>query len=343
MSLSSNLAVERNIENTSSGDGLDALYNLVKKELGEVNQLLLERMDSSVSLIPELAGHLITAGGKRIRSMLTVASAKLFGYEGHRHVDLAACVEFIHTATLLHDDVVDESDLRRGLTSAHKIWGNKASVLVGDFLFSRSFQLMVRDGDLRALKVLSDASSTIIEGEVLQLLSLSNFEATEEAYLKVIKAKTAKLFAAGCQIGALVANRSAAEEEALRNYGHNIGMLFQFIDDVLDYTADQKTLGKTIGDDFREGKLTIPVIIAFEQGTNTEKEFWIRTMMNHEQKEGDFGEALQIIEKRQALTLAIQKASVYASRAKQNLMLFPAGEVRTILENVVDFCESRVY
>jgi octaprenyl-diphosphate synthase len=252
---------------------LDALLGLVEGDLKKVNQHILDNMKSPVALIPQLAGHIIASGGKRLRPVLTLASANLCGYTGQRHIGLAACVEFIHTATLLHDDVVDESDLRRGQASANAIWGNEASVLVGDFLFSRSFQLMTADGSLQVLRILSDASAVIAEGEVLQLMTANEPTTTEEAYLEVIRSKTAKLFAAATRIGAVVAERPQAEEEALESYGMNIGIAFQLIDDVLDYSADQLKLGKTVGDDFREGKVTLPVILAYRRGNEEERAF----------------------------------------------------------------------
>ena len=227
-------------------------------------------MDSTVELIPQLAGHIVAAGGKRIRPMMTLAAARLCGYEGSRHIALAACVEFIHTATLLHDDVVDESDLRRGLASANAVWGNQASVLVGDFLFSRAFELMVDDGCLQVLKVLSKASSVIAEGEVQQLTTSNNTDTGETAYLELKGSKTAKLFEAACRIGAIVAERPKVEEDALETFGMNLGITFQLVDDSLDYSAKQSTLGKTIGDDFKEGKITLPVILAFRRGDDKE-------------------------------------------------------------------------
>ena len=234
--------------------------------MGLVNRLIVARLDSSISLIPQLAGHLVAAGGKRVRPMLTLIAAQLCGYRGGRHVPLAAAVEFIHTATLLHDDVVDESGLRRGLATANAIWGNKPSVLVGDFLFSRAFQLMVEDGSLEVLAILANASAVIAEGEVAQLMTANDAETSEARYLEVITAKTATLFAAAAQIGAVVGERPREDFEALRCYGEKLGIAFQLIDDVLDYSAREVVLGKSIGDDFRDGKITLPVVLAFERG-----------------------------------------------------------------------------
>ena len=252
---------------------IDDLTRLVEDDLSQVNTVIMQRMQSPVTMIPQLAGHIVAAGGKRLRPVLTLASAKMCGYGGKRHISLAACVEFIHTATLLHDDVVDESELRRGSSSANAIWGNQASVLVGDFLFSRSFELMVEDGSLDVLRILSNASSVSAEGEVMQLMTANDTETGETAYLAVIQAKTAKLFAAACRIGAVVADRPKVEEDALDTYGLNLGIAFQLIDDVLDYSAKQAELGKTIGDDFREGKITLPTILAFRRGGDEERTF----------------------------------------------------------------------
>src|SRR5512143_3105943 len=272
---------------TGRKPSLDALNDMVRDDLRLVNALIVDRMQSPVPLIPQLAGHVVAAGGKRLRPMLTLASARLCGYRGGRHQALAACVEFIHTATLLHDDVIDDSDLRRGLATANAVWGNKASVLVGDFLFSRAFQLMVTDGSLRVLEILSGASAVIAEGEVLQLITSNDTATSEQAYLDVIRCKTAALFAAACRIGAVVSDRSRVEEEALDSYGLNLGIAFQLIDDVLDYSARQTELGKTVGDDFREGKVTLPVILAYRRGDEEERAFWRRCLEKLEQEEAD--------------------------------------------------------
>ena len=251
---------------------LAPLMALVADDLKRVNDVILRRMHSPVALIPQLASHIIAAGGKRMRPMLTLAAARLCGCEhGDRPVNLAACVEFIHTATLLHDDVVDESDLRRGLKTANAVWGNKASVLVGDFLFSRAFQVMVEDGSLDVLRILSNASATISEGEVLQLTTANDTETTESAYLEVIKAKTATLFAAAARVGAVVAGRGKPDEDALDSYGMNLGIAFQLVDDVLDYASRAETMGKAVGDDFRDGKITLPVVLAFLRGDEEQR------------------------------------------------------------------------
>ncbi|MDH5411210.1 MAG: polyprenyl synthetase family protein, partial [Alphaproteobacteria bacterium] len=277
---------------------LDVLHGLVKSDLTAVNRLIVEKMQSPVALIPQLAGHIIAAGGKRLRPMLTLAAARLCGYgEGERHCALAACVEFIHTATLLHDDVVDESLLRRGQESANAVWGNQASVLVGDFLFSRSFELMVEDGSLEVLRILSNASAVIAEGEVLQLVTTNDTGTGEEDYLEVIRCKTATLFAAAAEIGAVVAERPEAEQKSLAEYGMNLGIAFQLIDDLLDYSALQAQLGKTVGDDFREGKMSLPVVLAFARANDEEREFWTRTIARMEQEEGDLDHAITLLQK----------------------------------------------
>lgn len=272
---------------------LKAIHGLVIDDLKRVNQVIVDNMQSPVALIPQLAGHLVAAGGKRLRPVLTLAAAKLCGFEGERHIALAACVEFIHTATLLHDDVVDESMLRRGRDSANAVWGNQPSVLVGDFLFARAFELMVADGSLKVLKILSKASSVIAEGEVLQLMTTNDTATSEESYLEVIRAKTATLFAAAAQIGAVVADRPKVEEEALESYGMNLGIAFQLIDDVLDYSAIQAELGKTVGDDFREGKISLPVVLAWRRGSAEDRDFWRRTLEKLEQQDGDLEHAIR--------------------------------------------------
>jgi len=322
---------------------LDKVNALVAADLGRVNQLILKRMDSNVALIPQLAGHIIAAGGKRLRPTLTLASARLSGYKGERHIALAACVEFIHTATLLHDDVVDESDLRRGMATANNVWGNQASVLVGDFLFARAFQLMVEDGSLEVLDILSSASAQIAEGEVAQLTTANNTETSESAYLEVIRGKTATLFAAACRVGSVVAGRPQAQEEALDNYGLNLGIAFQLVDDVLDYSASQAKLGKAIGDDFREGKITLPIILAYRRGDDKERAFLRRTMEDMEQNEDDLGRAIELLGKLGTLADTIERARHYGAIARDALGIFPESETKSALIDVVDFAIERAY
>ncbi|MGJ3258305.1 MAG: polyprenyl synthetase family protein [Rhodospirillales bacterium] len=323
---------------------LDELHALIADDLKAVNEEIVNRMQSPVALIPQLASHIVAAGGKRLRPMLTLASSKLCGYEGgNRHVTLATCVEFIHTATLLHDDVVDESELRRGMQSANAIFGNKASVLVGDFLFSRSFELMVEDGSLRVLKILSRASSVIAEGEVLQLMTTNDTETGETQYLEVIKSKTAQLFAAACRIGAVVADRPNVEEDALEAFGMNLGIVFQLIDDVLDYRADQAKLGKTVGDDFREGKITLPVILAFRRGTEEERTFWRRCLEDLEQDDSDLEHAIKLMNKHNALTDSVDRARHYGAIARDALGIFDDCAEKRALLNLIDFCIQRAH
>jgi len=322
---------------------LDRLFELTKTDIGAVNTVIMEQMQSPVLLIPQLAGHIIAAGGKRLRPMLTLSSAKLCGYTGERHVNLAACVEFIHTATLLHDDVVDESDMRRGAATANTVWGNKSSVLVGDFLFSRAFELMVADGSLDVLRLLSRASAVIAEGEVHQLVTANDTDTKESDYLEVIEAKTAKLFAAATEIGPEIANRPEEERLALESFGHNIGMAFQLIDDVLDYSARQATLGKTVGDDFREGKITLPVVLAFRAADDEGKAFWRRTLEDMEQKKGDLKRATQMLEATGAMQATIDRAREYGAKARANLDIFPDSEYKQALNEAIDFAVNRSY
>jgi octaprenyl-diphosphate synthase len=322
---------------------LDGLTALLQDDMKRVNALILERMRSPVALIPQLAGHIIAAGGKRLRPMLTLATARLCGYRGDRHIALAAAVEFIHTATLLHDDVVDDSELRRGLATANAVWGNKASVLVGDFLFSRAFELMVEDGALPVLAILSKASAVIAEGEVLQLVTSNDVKTSEAAYLEVINAKTAQLFAAASRIGAVVACRPSAEEEALEAFGRNLGIAFQLIDDMLDYSALESELGKTIGDDFRDGKLTLPVVLALRAADEREREFWRRTLEDSEQRDGDLAHAIELMRRHGTLAATLERAREYGEAARRALASFRDGPERRALDEVIEFCLERGY
>lgn len=322
---------------------LDLLMKLVTKDLDKVNATILEHMQSPVHLIPQLAGHLIAAGGKRLRPMLTLGTASLCQYSGDRHIKLAACVEFIHTATLLHDDVVDASELRRGKLTANTVWGNQASVLVGDFLFSRAFQLMVTDGSLHVLKLLSNASAVIAEGEVHQMLTTNDTTTSEADYLEVIQSKTAELFSAAARIGAVVADRPKIEEEALAAYGTNLGVAFQLVDDALDYSARQAELGKTIGDDFSEGKITLPVILAFRRGNEEEKSFWKRCLEELEQRPEDLDRAQSLIRQHSSLEDTMKRARHYAALARDSLDLFNDCEAKQALKSVIDFCIEREF
>jgi len=333
-----------NLEERADRKGdLGQLAALTADDLRDVNDLIVRAMDSPVALIPQLAGHIVAAGGKRLRPMLTLASARMCGYEGDRHKGLSACVEFIHTATLLHDDVVDESELRRGLASANAVWGNQASVLVGDFLFSRAFELMVADGSLTILEVLSHASKVIAEGEVMQLTTSNDTSTGETAYLEVIRAKTAQLFSAACRIGAVVADRPKVEEDALETFGMNLGIAFQLIDDVLDFSAKQANLGKTVGDDFREGKITLPIILAFRRGDDEERVFWRRTLEDLDQSDGDLDRAIGLLEKHGALDDTVERARHYGAIARDAMGIFDDSPHKQALVDVIDFCIERAY
>jgi octaprenyl-diphosphate synthase len=325
----------------SPAPSLDSLFQLLRADLDRVNALIVSRMHSPVALIPQLAGHIVAAGGKRLRPMLTLACARLCGYQGERHVVLAAAVEFIHTATLLHDDVVDASGLRRGRDTANAVWGNKPAVLVGDFLFARSFELMVEDGSLRILDILSRAAAVIAEGEVGQLVTANDTTTTEAAYLEIIEAKTAALFAAASRIGAVVANRPPAEEEALERFGRNLGIAYQLIDDMLDFSAQQSELGKAVGDDFRDGKLTLPILIAFARGDADERAFWRRTLEEGEQRPGDLERAIRLVERRGALAETLARARAYAAEAAEALAPFPDGALRRALVETAAFATTR--
>lgn len=322
-------------------DALSALAAMMRDDLEACNRTIVKRMESPVALIPQLAAHLVAAGGKRLRPLLTLASARLCGYPGPeggtRHINLAACVEFIHTATLLHDDVVDESVLRRGLASANAVFGNKASVLVGDFLFARAFQLMVDDGSLKVLAILSEAAATIAEGEVLQLATQNDLSTSEARYFDVIRGKTAALFAAACRVGAVVANRPEREERTMADYGANLGMAFQLVDDALDYAADQAILGKTVGDDFREGKITLPVLIAYQSGDVVEQDFWRRTIGAAEQADEDLAHALLLMQRRGAIKATLDRAARFARDAQKALAPFPDGPLAQCLRDVADY------
>jgi len=322
---------------------LDPMMALTAGDMNAVNAVILERMQSKVALIPELAGHLIAGGGKRMRPMLTLASAALLDYPGARHHKLAAAVEFIHTATLLHDDVVDGSGMRRGKRTANLIWGNPASVLVGDFLFSRAFELMVEDGSLKVLKILSHASAVIAEGEVDQLTAQRQIDTSEDHYLHIINAKTAALFAAACRISPVVAEAGEEAEEALESYGRNLGIAFQLVDDAIDYSSDEATMGKGRGDDFRDGKVTLPVILANARGSDEDRSFWKAAMQGDRIDDDDLAHATRLIQSTGALADTMERARLYARRAIDALAPFPAGRARSALAEAVEFTVARAY
>ncbi len=322
---------------------LEPMIELVAGDMNMVNAAILDRMQSQIPLIPELAGHLIAGGGKRMRPMLTLASARLLGYMGTRHHRLAAAVEFIHTATLLHDDVVDGSDLRRGKRTANLIWGNPASVLVGDFLFSRSFELMVEDGSLKVLKILSNASAVIAEGEVNQLTAARRIDLGEDRYLEIINAKTAALFAAACRIAAVVAERPEEEEVALDAYGRNLGIAFQLVDDAIDYVSDAGTMGKDAGDDFREGKVTLPVILAYARGSTTDRTFWKDAMEGRRDGDEDFAHAISLVRATRAVDDTLARARHYGQRAIDAIGPFASGKAKDAMVEAVEFAVARAY
>jgi len=322
---------------------LTDLVALVATGMERVNATILSRTGSSVQMIPEVANHLIASGGKRLRPILTLATADMCAYTGDGAVKLAASVEFMHTATLLHDDVVDESDMRRGSVAARIKWGNEASVLVGDFLLGQAFRMMVEVGSLKALDILSAAATVIAEGEVMQLAAAKNTETTEDEYLAVIRAKTAELFAAACEVGPVIAERPRAEQAACRAYGMNLGIAFQLVDDVLDYGGTSASLGKNVGDDFREGKITLPIVLAFRRGTDAERAFWKRTLEAGDVSDEDLATALTILRGHRALEDTLERARHYGAMARDALGLFPKGPMKQALLQVVDFCIARAH
>jgi octaprenyl-diphosphate synthase len=322
-------------------EGLRPLLELVAEDMAAVNRIILDKAVSDVELIPKLAHHLIDSGGKRLRPMLTIAAAKLCGYQANGHIRLAAAVEFMHTATLLHDDVVDDSDYRRGKKSARLMWGNQASVLVGDFLLGQAFRMMVDVGSLGALRILSNAAAVIAEGEVMQLAAAKDTATTEDDYLEIIAAKTAALFSAASEVGAALANRPAAEQTALKSYGRNLGIAFQLVDDALDYSGDSARLGKSVGDDFREGKITLPVILCFRRGGNDERAFWQRTLSEGKIEDGDLEHAIRLMKKHNALEATLERARHYGAIARDALAIFPDLPTTRALSDVIGFCVSR--
>ena len=329
-------------ESKNKQASIKPIVDLTRADMERVNQLILSKAGSDVQMIPEVANHLISSGGKRLRPMLTIAAASMFGYQGEHHVKLAASVEFMHTATLLHDDVVDESDMRRGKKTARIVWGNQASVLVGDFLLGQAFKMMVEVGSLEALDVLSTAATVIAEGEVLQLSVAKNMETTEDDYLQVIKAKTAALFAAASEVGPIVAGASKADRAALRSYGMNLGYAFQMVDDALDYGGKAAELGKNTGDYFREGKITLPVILAWRRGTSEERQFWRDAIENGRNDDASLERAMGLITKYGSLSDTIARANHYGTIARDAIEALPASPWKAALMEVIDFCIGRV-
>jgi octaprenyl-diphosphate synthase len=336
------LAVIVPFENPRSAT-LNRLLDLVAADMERVNTAIIARTGSEVAMIPEVANHLISSGGKRLRPMLTIAMAKLAGYSGDGHIKLAAAVEFMHTATLLHDDVVDESDLRRGKLAARMLWGNEASVLVGDFLLGQAFRMMVEVGSLHALDILSSAAAVIAEGEVMQLGTAKNTATNEDEYLAVIRGKTAELFAAACEVGPALATKDKAEQAACRSFGMNLGIAFQLVDDALDYGGKAAKLGKNVGDDFREGKVTLPVVLSFRRGNETERAFWNRTLVEGKVEDDDLDKALALMAKHHAIEDTLGRARHYGAIAKDALALAPDSAIKQALEEAVDFSIARAF
>ena len=329
------------VSETSAEPSLESIVNLVRSDMERVNALILSRTGSDVAMIPEVATHLISSGGKRLRPILTLATADLVGYQGEGDVKLAASVEFMHTATLLHDDVVDDSEMRRGKLAARMLWGNEASVLVGDFLLGQAFRMMIEVGNMRALDILSTAAVVIAEGEVAQLAAAKNTATSEDEYLTIIRGKTAELFAAACEVGPVLGERPKAEQAACRSYGMNLGIAFQLIDDALDYGGSRAALGKNVGDDFREGKITLPIVLAFRRGNEEERAFWARCLERGEIVDGDLERAMELLARHRALADTVERARHYGAIAKDALGLFADGPAKRALLDVVDFCVAR--
>ena len=316
------------------------IQKIVSNDLNEVNNIIINNIGNEVPLIKDLSKHILASGGKRIRPMVTLLSSNLCNYSGKNHLFLAACVEFIHTATLLHDDVIDESKIRRGVATANDIFGNKTSVLVGDFLFSRAFELMVQNGSKQILEILSKASSTIAQGEVLQLTTINDSNTSKELYMKIIKNKTASLFSAASEIGAILSEEDYTIQKSLKIYGEKLGIAFQLVDDALDY-AGTSALDKKIGDDFREGKMTLPVIISLEASNPEEKSFWIKTIENLDQSSGDLNKAIKLINKYNGISSTLTLAKKYSMEAIKSLEKFPQSEAKLALESLASIAVNR--
>jgi octaprenyl-diphosphate synthase len=324
-------------------ENIKPLMDLVAADMEGINRIILDKAVSEVDLIPQLAHHLIDSGGKRLRPMLALASSKLCDYPGTGHIRVASAIEFMHTATLLHDDVVDESGLRRGKKTARMIWGNQASVLVGDFLLGQAFRMLVDVGSLPVLKILSNAAAIIAEGEVMQLAAAKNTATTEDEYLAIINAKTAALFSAAAEVGAAIVNRPAPEQTALKSYGRNLGLAFQLVDDALDYSGDSDQLGKTVGDDFREGKITLPVILSFRRGSDSERGFWRKTMVEGNVEPGDLEHATSLMKRHKAIEATFERARSFGAVARDALAIFPDRCEKAAMERVIDFCIERTH
>ncbi len=337
------MGVVLNLENGKrEAASISELIELTSGDMGRVNELILSKAGSEVEMIPEIANHLISSGGKRLRPMVTLAAAQMFGYAGDAHVKLATSVEFMHTATLLHDDVVDESGMRRGRKTARMIWGNQASVLVGDYLLGQAFRMMVDVGSLEALDILSTSATIIAEGEVMQLAAAKNLETTEDEHFAVIKAKTAALFSAAAEVGPVIAGASRTDRAALRSYGMNLGLAFQLIDDALDYGGSSLDLGKNVGDDFREGKVTLPVILSYRRGTLSERNFWKKAIEENVTDDAALQKAVGLMKRHGAIADTIGRAGHFGGIARDALAPLKATPQKAALLDVIDFCISRV-
>ena len=320
------------------------LRNLLGNKLQKVENLIQEKLRSEVNLIQKMSNHHLKSGGKRLRALLTLESAKLTGYkEDKRDINLAACVELIHSATLLHDDVIDESELRRGVKTTNSVWGNQSSILVGDYLLSRCFEMMVEDGDLEVLKLLSSTSSKIAQGEVLQLQHKGEADLLEETYIDIINLKTASLFSAATKTGACLSGSNEKEKKALESYGRNLGLAFQIADDALDFYAKEKLFGKEIGKDFFEGKVTLPMIIIFQKGNKEEKNFLNEIMRREKRTEQDFSNTLSLINKYKAVEATFKKAEYFVNVSYDALAIFPDNEDKKILQNLTSFSLNRSF
>ena len=320
------------------------LKNSVEEKLALVEEKIKTKLNSDVSLVQKMTDYHIQTGGKRLRALLTLASAKLCGYlKGGRDINLAACVELIHTATLMHDDVIDFSNFRRGKKTINSIWGNQSSILVGDYLLSRCFEMMVEDGNLEVLKLLSSTSSIIAQGEILQLQHKGEIDMLEETYLKIISTKTAALFSASTKIGAILANKENKEKDALEFYGKNLGLTFQIADDALDYNSEVKVFGKKIGNDFYEGKITLPIILLFQQTNNIEKKKLIDIFKESKKMENDLKFTLELILKYNIINQCYKKAEHFINLASNSLSIFPDSEEKKILENLTTFSLERSF
>lgn len=331
-----------------SQDPISKISTSIEAELKKVDEIIIHNAKGKAELIMDIANHLVSSGGKRIRPILTILSAKLCGYNAsQRHCNLAAAVELIHTATLLHDDVVDDSSLRRGKKTASNIWGNKSSILVGDYLLSAAFQLMVKDGSLDVLDVLSRTSQIMADGEVLQLTNSNDVKISEEKYLEIISAKTAVLFSAATEVGAIISDSEKPQRNALKNFGNHLGIAFQIMDDVLDYSSKTETLGKSIGDDFFEGKVTMPIIITYQKATNDEKnkikKLFADNLINEEKNPQSFAEIMQLVTKYKSLQESALKAQEYRNHAIKDLSIFADKEEKNMLLTILEYSINRKF